>query len=98
VAKQRSQPDEETAAETQLQDPEAEADMAADEGDAATPSQQEGAGGETAYSQERLIEEATSFLGHPTHVVAGALHGVDQEYLTIKEATKLVDDFLKREV
>jgi hypothetical protein len=98
VAKQRSQPGEETAAEAQLQDQEDEAETEAVAEDAGTPSQQTASGGETGYSHERLIAEAQSFLGHPPHVVAGALHGVDQEYLTIKEAESAVDSFLKREV
>lgn len=66
--------------------------------DAGGPPAQKDKGGETAYSHERLIGEAEDFLGQPSHVVAGALHGVEDAYLTVQEAESLVDDFLNREV
>lgn len=55
-------------------------------------------GGDTAYPQERLIEDAEALLGHAPHVVAGALHDNPKAYLSLKEAEKLVSDFLEREV
>jgi hypothetical protein len=66
--------------------------------DEAAPPAQRDKGGETAYSHDRLIEEAEDFLGQPSHVVAGALHGVEDAYLTVQEAETLVSDFLNREV
>lgn len=62
------------------------------------PTQKKVSGGETAYSVERLTTDARAFLGHPPHVVAGALYGVEKAYLTTDEAGKLVDEFLAREV
>jgi hypothetical protein len=50
------------------------------------------------YAQERLIEEAGPLLDQPSHVVAGALSGVEKKNLSKDEAAKHVRDFLKREV
>lgn len=51
--------------------------------------------GETAFARQWLIDHAEDVLGHPAHVVAGALHFVEDEYLTTKEATKLIDSWLE---
>lgn len=48
--------------------------------------------------KERLIEEADAYLGHPPHVAAGALHGVEDEELTVDQAKERVDDWLAQEV
>lgn len=53
----------------------------------------QGKGKETAYSQERLIAEATDFLGVPSHVAAGALHGNPEAYLTVDEARVEVEKY-----
>jgi hypothetical protein len=55
-------------------------------------------GGETAYPYQRLIDDADDFFGHPAYVVAGALHGVDREFLTLGEVEGFIDDFLNHEV
>lgn len=55
-------------------------------------------GGETAYPYQRLIDDAQDFFGVPSYVVAGALHGVDGEFLTKKEVAGFIDDFLNHEV
>lgn len=48
------------------------------------------------FSVERLINEAGAFLNQPSHVVAGALHGVDRKNLTLDEAEAAVDAWLKQ--
>lgn len=65
--------------------------------DSAAPTQRSVKGGDTAYAVERLIAEADEFLGEPPHVVAGALYGIDKEYLTVGEAQKLVSNFMSSE-
>lgn len=55
-------------------------------------------GGETAYSHERLTADSMAFLGEPPHVVAGALYGNDEAYLTLAETTTLINTFKAREV
>lgn len=51
--------------------------------------------GEQKYARERLIEEAYDFVGHPPHVVAGALATVPDAYLSRDETTKAVEEFLE---
>jgi len=53
--------------------------------DGGPPSQVAGDGG-TAYSIDRLIAESDAFLGIPSHVMAGALHGEKKKHLTLDEA------------
>jgi hypothetical protein len=65
-------------------------------GDAEAPSQV-AEGNKTAYSHERLIRESYAFLDEPSHVVAGALHGVEEPFLTISDARTLVSEFRNRE-
>ena len=78
--------------------PAAEAEaVEAQQQEAVAPTQVE-EGGETAYSIDRLIAEAPSFLGCEPHVAAGALHGTDKEFLTIAEAKEAVEAWLAREV
>lgn len=50
--------------------------------------------GETVFTREWLIANAQNVLGHDSHVVVGALHGDDREYLSVKEATQAVDAWL----
>ncbi len=66
--------------------------------EAEAPPSQRGSGDEAAYSHERLIASGGDFLGQPDFVVAGALHGNEQPYLTVKEASALVKSFLDREI
>ena len=47
----------------------------------------------------RLIAESQGFLGRPSFVVAGALHGhASDEELTVDEAQSLIKDWLKKPV
>lgn len=66
--------------------------------DAETPPTQKGTGEDTQYSVARLTEAADDFLGHPPHVVAGALSASGKEYLTIGEARSVVEKWLGQEV
>lgn len=45
----------------------------------------------TAYSVERLIEDAPTMLGVPRHVATGAFHLEPDNYHTIDEAKKIVE-------
>lgn len=62
------------------------------------PSQKVAQDGTKSYAVQRLIREADSFMGHPSHVVAGALHDCEHEYLTIEDAADRVEDWLARPV
>lgn len=66
--------------------------------DSDTPSELPSRGGEKKYSVERLTQDSIGFLGVESHIVAGALHEVDKEYLTLDEAETLVNDWLNTEV
>jgi hypothetical protein len=50
------------------------------------------------FPVERLIAEGGQFLGHESHVVAGALSGVSRKNLTLEEAEAAVKTWLKSEV
>lgn len=50
------------------------------------------------YSKDRLIADATDFLGCPPHVAAGALADLDDDELTVGDAKSAVAAWLKREV
>lgn len=50
------------------------------------------------YHVDRLIAEADDRLGVPGHVAAGAFTSLRKQNLTIAEAKKAVDDWLKRPV
>lgn len=50
------------------------------------------------YPPARLLEHSHDFLGQPPEVVAGALHGLETETISIADAQKLVKDFLNRPV
>lgn len=89
---QSEQPTEDAVAAEETQADEA-APEAAPKGGEGAPTQKE-EGGQTAYSVERLIAEAPSFLGYESHVVVGALHGTDKEFLTIDEAKAAVETWL----
>jgi hypothetical protein len=51
-------------------------------------------GGETAYLTERMIADSHQFLGVPSHVAAGALAEVTDAYITVKDAKRLVENWL----
>lgn len=53
-------------------------------------------GNETAYSQARLIADASSLTGYPSHEVAGALHDNTEDYLTVAEAQQIVANWLEK--
>lgn len=51
------------------------------------------------FSRERLLgPEGGDISGHPAHVIAGALHGDDQDSYTRDEVEAKVAAFLKREI
>lgn len=50
------------------------------------------------FPVDRLISEGENFLGHPSHVVAGALHAVNRKELTLDEAREAVDAWLSTPV
>ncbi len=43
----------------------------------------------------RLIRDSFRFLGHPSHVAAGALHGSKKSEMTVDEAKAAVEKWLK---
>ena len=54
---------------------------------------------EKKFPARRLVEEAHAFFGVAAHVVAGALHGIEQEAeLTVAEASRLIEAFKNRKV
>lgn len=53
--------------------------------------------GKTAYSVERLMTDGAGLVGYGPHVIAGALHGVDADYLTPDEVRQHVDKWLSKE-
>lgn len=55
-------------------------------------------GGETAYPYQRLIDDAQDFFDVAPHVVAGALYGVDREYLTRDEVGALIEEWQAKEI
>lgn len=50
------------------------------------------------YPVERLIAESDGFLGVPSHVTAGALHGSRKKELTLAEAGAAIEAWNSREV
>ena len=50
------------------------------------------------FPVERLIEEGGLMVGHPPHVVAGALHSTKKKNLTIEEAKAACAAWLKAPV
>ena len=50
------------------------------------------------YSQEELLANAEALFGVRPEVVAGALHGEEQNELTVDEVRRRIDQFLKRKV
>jgi hypothetical protein len=50
------------------------------------------------YSRERLHgPDGPRITGHPVSVIAGALHGVDQDEFTLAQITGRIEAFLARE-
>lgn len=93
-AVEQLQEEEEAAAEKRGRQAERASERKGYPDDAGTP-QQVKRGGETAYAVKRLVDDGEGLLGHPPHVVAGAMYGVDKEYLTVAEAGKLIDKWLE---
>lgn len=52
----------------------------------------------TKYPREELLANAEALFGCKPEVVAGALHGNNQQEFAVDELRKLIDDFLKRQV
>lgn len=46
------------------------------------------------YTRERLVREADAFVGHPPHVVAGALADLDQNEFSVKQVEDAVKNWL----
>jgi hypothetical protein len=65
---------------------------------AAAPNEKLLRSGETVFRQQWLIDNAWNVLNIPPFEVAGAFHGVEQEYLSVKDAERLVDDYRTRVV
>lgn len=53
---------------------------------------------EAGYSREDLTQNARALFQVNPEIVAGAFHQVENDQLTIDEAKRLVDQFLKRKV
>lgn len=61
----------------------------------------EAEGDDNDFPVERLIDESTDLVGHPSHVVVGALEHAglgSRKNLTIDEVREAVDDWLTTEV
>lgn len=54
--------------------------------------------GATELSRERLLADSSDLIGHPPHVLAGALYGDDRESLSLDDAKAAVNDYLSREI
>lgn len=50
------------------------------------------------FSVDRLISDGGDLIGHESHVVAGALSGVNRKQMTLEEAEAAVDAWLKTPV
>ena len=50
------------------------------------------------YSREELLANSEALFGVRPEVVAGALHGEEQNELTVDEVRRRIDQFLKRKV
>jgi hypothetical protein len=61
---------------------------------ALAPTEKTTRSGETTFARQWLIDNAQNVLGYDGHVVVGALHGDDREYLTVKETTKAIESWL----
>ncbi|WP_239616152.1 hypothetical protein [Cohnella mopanensis] len=53
---------------------------------------------ETQYNRDEFIQNAQALFQVKPEIVAGAIHQVEKDQLTIDEAKRLVDQFLKRKV
>lgn len=47
------------------------------------------------YTVERLTDESHAFLGVPSHVAVGALRGAKKKNMTLAEAKKAIEEWLK---
>ncbi|MBN2981955.1 MULTISPECIES: hypothetical protein [Cohnella] len=50
------------------------------------------------YGREELAESSAGLFGVPGEVLAGALHGVGKERLSVAEAKRYINQFLDRKV
>jgi hypothetical protein len=46
----------------------------------------------------QLISDGSALLGHPPHVVAGAMHGTTEDEMGIEDAKRAVEEWLKQPV
>lgn len=49
------------------------------------------------FTREELQEDSILRLGHPSHVIVGALYGSRKKHFTVEETEKAIDKFLKAE-
>lgn len=68
------------------------------EGAAAPTEKTPAGGGDTQFQRAWVLEHADALVGYPAHVVAGALYGNDQEYLTVAEVKAACAAWLDREI
>lgn len=75
-------------------------EAAAKEAEAAAAKKKEAEDAEEEIERDRLIWSGTEFFGHPPHVVAGALAGMDgrRESFKPSEVADEIEQFLKRPV
>lgn len=62
--------------------------------DGAQPPTEKEVGGTTQFSRQFLLDNSTDLLGHPSHVVAGALYGDSREYMSVEDAQTTIDAWL----
>jgi hypothetical protein len=62
------------------------------------PLERETSSGETEFQRDYLIANALPLTGLEPHVLVGALHGSDQEFLTAEQAKEIAQKWLDSEV
>lgn len=65
---------------------------------AAAPNEKSARSGDTAFRQDWLVENAYNVLGVPPFEVVGAFYGWGQEYVTVSEAQKKIEEYRARVV
>lgn len=93
IAEEQAQ-EEETAAAKRERQQERAADLRSVPEGALPPTEKTTRGGDSQFARQWLIDNSQNMLGCDSHVVVGALHGDDREYLTVKEATKAIEQWL----
>lgn len=91
---EEQQEDEEVAAARRERESEQASQLKSVPDGALPPTERTKRNGDTSYQRDWLIANAQPVLGHDAHVVVGALHGDDREYLTVAEATKQIETWL----